>query len=104
MIFEVDFQPGAGSQPWALQCRLEHADQIPSVVPVAPAGSGASVRVTVRRARMLPETQDNEETIARVAAPGIRKAQLVCSARGPDEGPPRPGRAGGRKAAPVDRH
>jgi len=38
MIFEVDFQPGAGSQPWALQRRLEHEDQIPPVVPVAPAG------------------------------------------------------------------
>src|SRR2546421_669790 len=40
MIFEVDFQPGAGSQPWALQCRLEHEDQIPPVVPMTPAGSG----------------------------------------------------------------
>jgi len=26
MIFEVDFQPGAGSQPWALQCCLEQCD------------------------------------------------------------------------------
>ena len=26
MIFEVDFQPGAGSQPRALQCRLEQCD------------------------------------------------------------------------------
>src|SRR2546421_9113689 len=85
MIFEVDFQPGAGSQPWALQCRLEHEDQIPSVVPVAPAGSGASVRVTVRRARMLTETQDNEEIIARVAALDIGKAELVCCVRVPDE-------------------
>jgi hypothetical protein len=43
MIFEVDFQPGAGSQPWALQCRREHEDQIPPYVPVAPAG-GSRVR------------------------------------------------------------
>jgi len=89
MIFEVDFQPGAGSQPWALQCRLEHEDQIPSVVPVAPAGSGASVPVTVRRARMLTETQDNEEIIARVAALDIGKAELVCCVRVPDEDRPR---------------
>jgi len=38
VIFKVVYQPGAGSQPWALQCRCEHEDQIPPAMPVAPAG------------------------------------------------------------------
>jgi transposase len=27
VAFEAVYQPGAGSQPWALQCRCEHEDQ-----------------------------------------------------------------------------
>jgi len=47
MIFEVDFQPGAGSQPWALQCRLEHEDQIPP----GTACTGSVARSAIRRQR-----------------------------------------------------
>jgi transposase len=90
MIFEVDFQPGAGSQPWALQCRLEHEDQIPPVVPMTPAGSSRLYPVEGEAGQMLTETQDNEEIIARVAALDIGKAELVCCVRVPDED--RPGR------------
>ena len=57
MIFEVDFQPGAGSQPWALQCRLEREDQIPPVVPMTPAGSGRLRFRDGKEARMLAQTQ-----------------------------------------------
>jgi hypothetical protein len=90
MIFEVDFQPGAGSQPWALQCRLEREDQIPLVVPMTPAGSGRLRFRDGKEARMLTQTQDSEEIIARVAALDIGKAELVCCVRVPDED--RPGR------------
>jgi Transposase len=90
MIFEVDFQPGAGSQPWALQCRLEREDQIPPVVPMTPAGSGRLRFRDGEEARMLTQTQDSEEIIARVAALDIGKAELVCCVRVPDED--RPGR------------
>jgi len=90
MIFEVGFQPAAGSQPWALQCRLEHEDQIPPVVPMTPAGSGRLRFRDGKEARMLTQTQDSEEIIARVAALDIGKAELVCCARVPDED--RPGR------------
>jgi len=44
----------------------------------------------VRQAKMLAETQDNEEIIERVAALDIGKAELVCCVRIPREG--RPGR------------
>jgi hypothetical protein len=90
MIFEVDFQPGAGSQPWALQCRLEREDQIPPVVPMTPAGSGRLRFRDGKEARMLTQTQDSEEIIARVAALDIGKAELACCVRVPDED--RPGR------------
>jgi transposase len=39
---------------------------------------------------MLAQTQDEEQVIARVAALGIGKAELVCCVRVPDED--RPGR------------
>jgi hypothetical protein len=90
MIFEVDFQPGAGSQPWALQCRLEREDQIPPVVPMTPAGSGRLRFRDGKEARMLTQAQDSEEIIARVAALDIGKAEPVCCVRVPDED--RPGR------------
>ena len=90
MIFEVDFQPGAGSQLWALQCRLEHEDQIPPVVPLTSAGSSRLYPVEGEAGQMLTETQDNEEIIARVATLDIGKAELVCCVRVPAED--RPGR------------
>ena len=89
VIFEVVYQPGAGSQPWALQCRCEHEDQIPPAMPLAPAGG--SRRFGPREAgEMLAQTQDEEQVIARVAALDIGKAELVCCVRVPDED--RPGR------------
>jgi hypothetical protein len=37
LIFEVVYQPGAGSQPRAVQYRFEHEDQILFAMPMAPA-------------------------------------------------------------------
>jgi hypothetical protein len=37
---------------------------------------------------VLEETQDTEEIIERVAAPGIGKAEVVCCTRVPREGSP----------------
>jgi hypothetical protein len=38
VIVEVDYQRGAGSQPWALQCRYEHEDQFPPATPFGSRG------------------------------------------------------------------
>src|SRR5262249_16496639 len=85
------YQPGVGSQSWALQCCREHEDQIPSAMPMAPAGSGhLGVPSIAGASPMLAETQDDQEIIARVAALDIGKAELVCCVRVPDED--RPGR------------
>src|SRR5579863_9338687 len=44
--------------------------------------------MTARQVKMLTQTQDNEEIIARVAALDIGKAELVCCVRVPGEGQP----------------
>jgi len=90
VIFEVVYQRGAGSQPWALQCRHEHEDQFPSVTPLAPAGSSRLRLVDSEEGEMLTQTQDEEQIIARIAALDVGKAELVCCVRVPDED--RPGR------------
>jgi transposase len=51
-----------------------------------------------KEARMLAQTQDNEEIIARVAALDIGKAELVCCVRVPDEDRP------GRRLQEVERY
>jgi hypothetical protein len=44
--------------------------------------------MTARQVKMLTETQDKEEIIARVAALDIGKAELVCCVRVPHEDQP----------------
>jgi transposase len=44
--------------------------------------------MTARQVKMLTQTQDNEEIIARIAALDIGKAELVCCVRVPDEDQP----------------
>src|SRR5512132_4508710 len=76
-----------GAALWALQCCLEHADQIPPV----PCGSCGRPRwwlPTTRRGGVLEETNDTEELIGRVAALDIGKAELVCCVRVPSTDTP----------------
>ena len=74
--------PGASRGPFSvalstrirfLQCPYDSRGQRPPSIPV-----------TARQVRMLTQTQDNEEIIARVAALDIGKAELVCCVRVPD--------------------
>jgi hypothetical protein len=48
---------------------------------MTPAGSGRLRFRDGKEARMLTQTQDSEEIIARVAALDIGKAELVCCVR-----------------------
>jgi hypothetical protein len=91
--------PGAGSRAWALDCCLEHADQI-GLLPCGSCGQPPVGRSTGRPG-VLEETQETEEIIQRVAAlgRGQGRADLLCAG-------PRPGRAGpaaGRRSGPTRR-
>jgi hypothetical protein len=90
VIFEVAYQPGAGSQPWALQCRHEHEISFLQQRAWLPRAAAAFGSVDREAGEMLTQTQDEEQIIARVAACDIGKAELVCCVRVPDED--RPGR------------
>ena len=91
VIFEVVYQPGAGSQPWALQCRCEHEDQISSSYALGSCGRQPPwVRSTVRQARCWQRRRMRKRSSSGSRRCDIGKAELVCCVRVPDED--RPGR------------
>jgi hypothetical protein len=75
------WEPRCGSVTVALSTRIRFRLSL-----AAPAGNRAVNPVGTQGGRVLQETNDTEELIARVAALDIGKAELTCCVRVPGEG------------------